>query len=397
MAGPELVPGALHLNGHAVIDGLGHLAGQKPAPDELVQPILLAGQVLLQLLRGEVHIRGTDGLVGVLGRVLGLEAAGLFGIIVLAVPSLDEGLGGSQSLLRQAQRVGSHVGNQTHGALSGDVHALIQLLGHGHGAPRGHVQLSRGLLLQGGGDKGRGGVTLFVLALDCPHCEGVCLHSIHDLLHLLGIAQFHLLVPAVELRPERADVGGDAAQVGGDGPVLLGHEGANLLLPLHHQTGGHGLHTARRQATADLLPQQGGELIAHDAVQNTPGLLGVHQVLVDLPGGRDGLGDHLAGDLVEGHPAGLLLGYSKHRLQVPGDGLSLSVRVGGQIDTLAVLGGLSQLRNGLFLILNILIVRLEGGHVHAQLALGQVPHVAHGRLHLIVRSQIFSNGFCLSW
>ena len=71
--------------------------------------------------------------------------------------------------------------------------------------------------------------------------------------------------------------------------------------------------TTRRMATDCTRPadrprriffhSSGAELIAHDAVQNAAGLLGVHQILIDGPGVVHALGDHLVGDLVEGDPA----------------------------------------------------------------------------------------------
>ena len=88
-------------------------------------------------------------------------------------------------------------------------------------------------------------------------------------------------------------------------PVLLGDEFLYFLFPLGHQAHGHRLHPARGEAPADLLPQQRREAIAHDAVQHAPGLLGVHQVLVDVPGSGDALLHHLFGDLIKGDPAGL--------------------------------------------------------------------------------------------
>ena len=137
-------------------------------------------------------------------------------------------------------------------------------------------------------------------------------------------------------------------------------------------------------------------MIAHDAVQHPPGLLGVDQVHVDGAGMGDGFPHHLFGNLVEGDPVGLVVGYVQKLLQVPGDGLPLPVRVGGQKDAFTLFRGLFQLVDDLFLALDGLIVRLKiACHVHAQLALGQVPHMAHGGLYLIARAQIFSDGFCL--
>ena len=69
-----------------------------------------------------------------------------------------------------------------------------------------------------------------------------------------------------------------------------------------------GLDTACGQTPPDLFPQQRGKLVAHDSVQNPPRLLGVHQIIVDIPGVADRLLDHLLGDFVKGHPLRLPVG-----------------------------------------------------------------------------------------
>ena len=171
-AGFEDIARAGHLDVHAVVDGVCHLAGQKAAPDQLVQPELLGGQVLLDALRGQGHVRGPDGLVGVLRPGLGLEVAGGIGQILLPIPRPGKGPGSRHGFVRQAQRVGTHVGDKTHGPLPGNVHAFVQLLGDGHGAAGAHVELSRCLLLQGGGDERGGRRTALVLPLDLAHGEG---------------------------------------------------------------------------------------------------------------------------------------------------------------------------------------------------------------------------------
>ena len=158
VAGPENISAVLHVDRQAVIDGVCHLAGEEPAPNQLVQLVLLARQVLLDLVRDQGDIRGADGLVGVLGVALGLESPGLGGVIFPAVPMQNKVLGGSQSFLRQAEGVGTHIGDEAHGPLSGQLHALIQLLGDGHSTGRGHIQLAGRLLLEGGGGEGRGGL-----------------------------------------------------------------------------------------------------------------------------------------------------------------------------------------------------------------------------------------------
>ena len=396
VGGPEGVSRGGHLDGHAVVHGGGHLAGQEAAPDELVELILLGGEGLLDVLRGQVHVGGPDGLVGVLGAGFGLVDPGLAGVVVRAVAGEDEVLRGGGGLVGQAEGVGTHIGDETHGALPLDVHALIELLGDGHGPPGRHVELAAGLLLEGGGDEGGRGVALLVLPLDAGDGEGGVLHRLHDGVDLRLAVQLHLLLPAVEAGLELPQVGGDAGEISVQGPVLLGDEGLDVGLPLAHQPGGHRLHPPGGQAPADLLPQQGGDLIAHDAVQHPARLLGVHQIHIDGPGVGDGVVDHLLGDLVEGHPVGLVVRDAQHLLQVPGDGLALPVGVGGEEHFLTLLGGFFQLVNDLFLALDGLVVQFKAVlHVHAQLALGQVAHMAHGGLHLIARAQIFADGLGL--
>ena len=89
------------------------------------------------------------------------------------------------------------------------------------------------------------------------------------------------------------------------GPVFLRNELLDLLFPLGNQTHGHRLHAARGQAPADLLPQQGRQAVSHDAIQHTPGLLSIHQILVNAPGSGNTLLHHLLGDLIEGDSPGL--------------------------------------------------------------------------------------------
>ena len=135
------------LHGDAVVDGVGHLAGQKAAPDQAVEPVLLLRQVGLHPLRRQGRVGGADGFVGVLRAGLGLVDTGRGGVIGRAVAGVDQLLGLRLRLVGDAQGVGTHVGDQTHGALAGDVHALIELLGDGHGAAGRHVQLAGCLLL----------------------------------------------------------------------------------------------------------------------------------------------------------------------------------------------------------------------------------------------------------
>ena len=302
-AGPEVVAPGPDLHGDTVVHGVGHLASHVAAPNEFIEPVLFPRQVRLQVLRGPADVAGADGLVSVLGIGLGLIAVG-FGVGV-PVAAQDERLGLRQGLLAEAQGVGTHIGDEAHGALPGDVHALVELLGDGHSPPGGHAQLPGSLLLHGGGGKRGRGAALLVGALHALHREGGMLRLLDHRVHFGLALQFRLpaVLPVV--------AGGEglvpAQEAGVQGPVFLGLERLDLPLPVVHHPGGHGLDPPGGEATADLLPEEGAQLVAHQAVQDAPGLLGVHQVLVNGPGGLDALLDHLFCNLVEGHPLGLLV------------------------------------------------------------------------------------------
>ena len=96
-------------------------------------------------------------------------------------------------------------------------------------------------------------------------------------------------------------------EVGVKRPVFLRLEGLNFLFAVVDHAHGHGLHAARGEAAADLLPQKRAQLIAYDAVEHAARLLRVDQVLVDGARLLDALGDDLFRDLVESHALGLFI------------------------------------------------------------------------------------------
>ena len=53
---------------------------------------------------------------------------------------------------------------------------------------------------------------------------------------------------------------------------------------------------------ADLFPEKGAELVAHDPVQNSAGLIGIDEVDVDLTDVVDTFDNGLFGDLVKSNP-----------------------------------------------------------------------------------------------
>ena len=110
----------------------------------------------------------------------------------------------------------------------------------------------------------------------------------------------------------------------------------------------------------------------------------------------DALAHHLAGDLVEGDTSGLIVRQVQQMLQMPGNGLSLAVWVGGEVDGIAGGGVLFQLADQLLLAADGFIFRFKIVlDVHAQGTFRQVTQVAHAGRDLIVRPQILADGLGL--
>ena len=256
-AGAELAAAAFHLDGDVVIDSVCHLAGRKAPPDDAVKAILFLGEVLLHQLGCKGHIGRADRLVGVLGAGLRLVHTRLRRAVCRTVAVRNEGACGRNGLVREPQRVGAHVADQTDAATAGDLNAFIELLGHGHRPPRGHVQTAGSLLLERGGDKGRRGRALLFGFLNRGDREGMPGDGLTDLLHLVFGVQFALFpVHAVKAGAEAVLIGA-ALQKSIQKPVLPAFKPADFFFAVHDHTRGNRLHPSRRKAALDLFPEQG--------------------------------------------------------------------------------------------------------------------------------------------
>ena len=310
----ELVAVRLDLHADAGVDRVRHLTGEEAAPDQAVEAVLLAGEARLDALRRQLDARRADRLVRVLRARLGAETARGRGIVVLAIAAEDELLGGGKRLLGDAQRVGTHIGDEAHGALALDVHALIELLRDRHGAARRHVQLAGRLLLERRGGERRRRGALLVRALDGLDAERGALGILNDGVDRLAGVRLRLLAVLAVVVGEEGLAFRRVAQRGFQRPVFLGLECLDLLFAVVHHAHGNGLHAPRGQAAAHLFPQQRRELIAHDAVEDAARLLGVHQILIDGAGLLDALADDLLRDLVEGDALRLFIVEVQQRL-----------------------------------------------------------------------------------
>ena len=149
-------------------------------------------------------------------------------------------------------------------------------------------------------------------------------------------------------------------------PVLLFLECTDLIFTIHHHAHGNRLHPAGRQTVFHGMPKHGRELVAHNAVQHTPCLLGVDQILIDLSWILDAFCHHIFGDLVEGYPLCLLIRKSQQLLEMPGDGLSLAVRVRREENGVGLFSLRFQLFDYLCLIPHGDIFGFKGLQVHTE-------------------------------
>ena len=130
-----------------------------------------------------------------------------------------------------------------------------------------------------------------------------------------------------------------------DRPILLRLERPNLALAFHHQPHRDGLHPPGAQSARDPLVQQRRNLVAHDAVEDSPRLLGIDQLHVHLAGVVERRPHGVLGNFIELHAEKLraVLLALQNLLQMPGDRFAFAIRVGRQIDLLGALGGLFEI------------------------------------------------------
>ena len=202
---------------------------------------------------------------------------------------------------------------------------------------------------------------------------------------------------AVELLEPRLERLAVLLEVGGHGPVFLRHELPDFLFAFDDQPQRHRLHTPGRQTGLDALPEHRRCLVADQAIQHAPRLLGVDLALVDIERVGEGLTDGVFRDFVEQDAADLAVAVAVQlRRHVPGDRLPFAIRVGGEQDQIRRLGRLLDVGQGLRLFLYSDVFRREPVlDVDAQLAPGQIAEMPHGRLDRVAATQVLADCFRL--
>ena len=130
----------------------------------------------------------------VLRVALGLEHTRLARIIFLAIAAANEARSGSGGLVRQTERVGTHIGDKAGQTVFTEFNTFVQLLCDAHRAARRHIQLAAGFLLQRRGDERRCGGALFLAALDIADGEWLAGNGVDNMHRLLFVFQLSLAV-----------------------------------------------------------------------------------------------------------------------------------------------------------------------------------------------------------
>ena len=336
--------------------GVGHLGGDRPLPNEVVELELVSGQRPGGLVRGAEGLpRRPDGLVRLLG-VLDLLVVepGSRRDIGRSVHGGGLGPGCGQRLVRQRRRVCPHIG---------DPASLVEGLSHRHGALGAEPELASGLLLKGRGDERRTGRAPKRLVGHRRHHQAGTIEPSGQGSRFILVQHHHAVRVGQPTRGVEVLAGGqrcavDRHQSGSKGPrhvrfggpgglSVCGHlgidpppvgrtEGHPLAFPIDHHPGGDALDPAGR-TTVRLAAHDVRKLEPVDAVEDPAGLLGLDQVGVDGPALVDRPLDGLGGDLVKDHP-GSVFGESQDLAEVPGDRLPFAVLVRSQEDFVCVAG-----------------------------------------------------------
>lgn len=227
----------------------------------------------------------------------------------------------------------------------------------------------------------------------CPfdrrHFVFGALKAVEVALSLLGVRYFDLaLLIGVERGGE-----GPALSVGELRfylPIFVGDKGIYLLLTVDYQPDRNALHSACGEAAPYLLRHKRAEAVAHEAIEDTPCLLSVDKVEVDLLRVRHAVCDACLGYFVEGDSVLALEVKAEHRRQMPRYRFPLAVGVGCEIDCVAGGDFILKLLDELFFPLDEGIFRSEAVFdVNAELRCGQIPDMTLGGNDVVVLAEIF--------
>ena len=124
LSGPDL-----YRNG--IIDSIGHAAGRKSSPDQLIQSELVSGQRSLDSHRRPGYIRRSDGFMGIL-RIAALIFT--VGMTYRVLPVLRRNISFCRGIrfVSDSCRICTQISDYADRAFTGNVNTLVELLGNTH-------------------------------------------------------------------------------------------------------------------------------------------------------------------------------------------------------------------------------------------------------------------------
>ena len=312
---------------------------------------------------------------------------GFGGDIVLAIGLCHVFAHSDQSLRLGADRVRSHVGDETGGAHVAEIDPFVKLLRERHGLLGAESELAGRFLLKPARDERRRRLASPFFLLDRRDCPRHTLEGGENRIDGCLVRQHGVLAVLLEVSGYDFDValGEGPFQL----PIFFRLEGLHFLLAIHYEPERNGLHSARGDPALDLVPQQRTDLVADKPIEDAPRLLGLEQVHIELGRVSDRFEDRRLRNGVEEDPVDLLPFGLKLFVDVPSDGFPFAIRVSGEVQYGDSLTCGAQLFDDLHLGGNDLIIRLEALlGVDAHLALREVFDVSDAGFDDVVAAQI---------
>src|SRR5579863_2939 len=184
---------------------------------------------------------------------------------------------------RDADRVGTHISDETNRTFFAEFDAFVQALRDHHRALHAETQFARRVLLQLAGGKGRRGVAAALFFVDSANDPVGGFEGAPNFFSVCGVVDFNLLFAlADEAGVESGRLAGGEVRI--DGPVFDLLERLDFAFTFDNQAKRDGLDASGGNAAPDFVPEERGNLIADEPVEHTAGLLGVDQILIDGAG-----------------------------------------------------------------------------------------------------------------
>ena len=172
-------------------------------------------------------------------------------------------------------------------------------------------------------------------------------------------------------------------------PIFLRHEGLDLILALCDDSRCYRLNSSCGKTALNALPKKLGKVKSDESVENSSCLLRVNKLFIYSTGGFDSFLYRTLCYFVKGYSARSLRRNPELRRDVPGNGLTLTVRVRREKDLCCLLCFGSELFDNVALASDVYIMRLETVFdVDAERAFWEIPDMTLRCNNLVVGTKI---------